>query len=100
MLLKPAVREVTNFYRVYHSMRYVRGALVLRLRVKLPDALLARVQAEFADILAGGAFEQVAALPDEANEPTLADMPRLKFRFARHHVGRLRQLIDLVNQEG
>jgi uncharacterized protein (TIGR00730 family) len=98
--VEDAVREVTNFYRVYHSMRYVRGALVLRLRVKLQDSLLARIQSEFADILAGGAFEQVAALPDESNEPTLADMPRLKFRFRRHHVGRLRQLIDLVNREG
>jgi hypothetical protein len=95
-----AVREVTNFYRVYHSMRYVRGFLVLRLRVRLGDALLKRVQTEFADILAGGEFEQVAALPDEANEPLLAEMPRLKFRFARHQIGRLRQLIDLVNKEG
>lgn len=95
-----AVREVTNFYRVYHSMRYVRGFLVLRLQEKLSDSLLGRIQTEFADILAGGAFEQVAALPDESNEPLLADMPRLKFRFARHHVGRLRQLIDLVNREG
>ena len=98
--VEAAVREVTNFYRVYHSMRYVRGALVLRLQSKLGDALMARIRAEFADILAGGAFEQVAALPDESNEPLLADMPRLKFRFARHHVGRLRQLIDLVNREG
>jgi hypothetical protein len=94
-----AVREVTNFYRVYHSMRYVRGSLVLRLHVKLPDSLLARIQVEFTDILAGGAFEQVSALPDEANEPTLAHMPRLKFRFARHQVGRLRELINLVNAE-
>jgi uncharacterized protein (TIGR00730 family) len=98
--VEAAVREVTNFYRVYHSMRYVRGSLVLRLQSKLGDALMTRIRAEFADILAGGAFEQVAALPDESNEPLLADMPRLKFRFARHHVGRLRQLIDLVNREG
>jgi len=27
-------------------------------------------------------------------------MPRLKFRFDRHKVGRMRQLIDLVNAEG
>jgi uncharacterized protein (TIGR00730 family) len=98
--IEAAVREVTNFYRVYHSMRYVRGSLVMRLRVRLSDALLARIGTDFADILAGGGFEQVEALPDESNEPTLADMPRLKFRFARHQVGRLRQLIDLVNREG
>ena len=39
-------------------------------------------------------------LPQEANEPQLADLPRLKFRFDRHRHGRLRQLIDLINAEG
>lgn len=98
--VEEAVQEVTRFYRVYHSMRYVRGRLVLRLRSRLSDALLERVRRTFADILTGGTFEQTEALPEEANEPTLATLPRLAFRFDRHHVGRLRQLIDLVNEEG
>ena len=48
----------------------------------------------------GGTFEQVDALPEEANEPELAKMPRLRFRFDRHAIGRLRQLIDVINAEG
>ena len=40
------------------------------------------------------------ALPEEANEPELAQLPRLTFRFDRHAVGRLRQLIDVINAEG
>jgi hypothetical protein len=95
-----AVEEVTGFYRVYHSMRYVRGDLVLRLRAALSDRLVGVIRWEFADILAGGTFEQTDALPEEANEPTLREMPRLKFRFDRHAIGRLRQLIDLINAEG
>lgn len=98
--VEEAVQEVVSFYRVYHSMRYVRGDLVLRLRERLSDALLGRVRADFADILAGGTFQQVGALPEEANEPDLADLPRLKFRFDRHAVGRLRQLVDVINAEG
>src|SRR5438874_1869348 len=58
-----AVDEVLRFYRVYHSMRYVRGDLVLRLRHELPEGLLERVRAEFADIVVGGTFEQTHALP-------------------------------------
>jgi uncharacterized protein (TIGR00730 family) len=95
-----AVAAVTGFYRVYHSMRYVRGHLLLRLRERLSDGLLAEIRHDFADILAGGTFEQVDALPEEANEPALAALPRLRFRFDRHKIGRLRQLVDRVNAAG
>jgi uncharacterized protein (TIGR00730 family) len=93
-----AVAEVVNFYRVYHSMRYVGDHLVLRLNQPLSAELLARVREEFADILAGGTFEQTTALPAEANESHLAHLARLRFRFDRQSLGRLRQLIDLINQ--
>ena len=44
-----------NFYRVYHSMRYVRGDLVLRLQRRLSERLLERdPQRSIADILEGG----------------------------------------------
>jgi uncharacterized protein (TIGR00730 family) len=98
--INDAIREVTGFYRIYHSMRYVRRELVLRLRTRLNDHLLEQIRWGFGDILAGGSFEQVDALSEEANEPDLAALPRLKFRFDRHAIGRLRQLIDLINAEG
>lgn len=98
--VEDAIREVIGFYRVYHSMRYVRGKLVLRLREQIGARLLEQIRQQFGDILAGGTFEQVEALPEEANEPTLMHLPRLAFRFDRHAVGRLRQLIDTINAEG
>jgi hypothetical protein len=98
--IEEAVREVTQFYRVYHSMRYVRQDLVLRLNAKLSAAALARLGHEYADIISEGGLQQTDALPAEANEPTLAHLPRLKFRFDRHNHGRLRLLIDAINREG
>jgi hypothetical protein len=96
-----AVAEVTNFYRVYHSMRYVGDHLVLRLQKSLPTGLLNRLQTEFADILADGStFEQVSALPAEMNETNLAHLPRLRFKFDRRSLGRLREMIDVINREG
>lgn len=95
-----AVAEVLNFYRVYHSMRYVKGDLVLRLHKRLSDALVAKIGAEYRDILAGGTFEQTAALPAEAGDAHLAELPRLRFRFDRRSLGRLRMLIDTINREG
>ena len=95
-----AVSEVLNFYRVYHSMRYVRGDLVLRLQQELSAAKLEQVRAEFGDIIKGGTFEQTSALAEEHGDLHLAHLPRLKFRFDRHKLGRLRQLIDVVNRDG
>jgi uncharacterized protein (TIGR00730 family) len=94
-----AVAEVQTFYRVYHSMRYVNEALVLRLQRALPAPLLERIRGEFADIVQSGTFELTGALPAEANDPHLADLPRLRFHFDRRNLGRLRLLIDTINRD-
>jgi uncharacterized protein (TIGR00730 family) len=95
-----AMAEVLGFYRVYHSMRYVNDDLILRLQHPLSEELLEKLRTEFADILEGGTFEQTAALPEEANDVHLAALPRLRFRFDRRSLGRLRLLIDTINREG
>jgi uncharacterized protein (TIGR00730 family) len=92
-----AVQEVTNFYRVYHSMRYVQGDLVFRLSSQPSATTLKQIQADFTDLLSDGTFELCEALPAEQNEPTIRHLPRLKFRFNKHAHGRLRQLIDVLN---
>jgi uncharacterized protein (TIGR00730 family) len=93
-----AVEEVVGFYRVYHSMRYVRKDLIVRLNRPISDATLDRINAEFKDIIWEGGIERVDADPLEANEPELADKPRLRFRFDRHGHSRFRQMIDLINR--
>jgi uncharacterized protein (TIGR00730 family) len=95
-----ALAEVQQFYRVYHSMRYVNEALVLRLQRPLAASLVERLGHEFADILETGTFELTRALPAEANDEHLADLPRLRFHFDRRSLGRLRLLIDVINREG
>jgi len=95
-----AVTEILSFYRVYHSMRYVGGQLVFRLQHTLSAEFLERIRSEFADILEGGTFEQTSALPAEANDPHLTNLPRLRFRFHRRSLGRLRMLIDVINRDG
>jgi uncharacterized protein (TIGR00730 family) len=92
-----AVREIVGFYRVYHSMRYVGDHLVLRLQQPLDESRLEVIRREFADLLAGGTFEQTGALPAEANDTHVAQLSRLRFRFDRKSLGRLRQLINFIN---
>lgn len=92
-----ALDEILGFYRVFHSMRYVKNDLIFRLHERLSEEKLEGIRRDFSDILKSGTFEQVGSLPEEGNDAHLADLPRLKFRFDRHKLGRLRLLIDRVN---
>jgi uncharacterized protein (TIGR00730 family) len=97
--VEDAVAEIVNFYRVYHSMRYVKGDLVIRLNRAIGAETLQKIRGDFTDIIKSGTFELTSALPEENEESQLAGLPRLKFRFDRHQLGRLRQLIDVINQD-
>lgn len=92
-----AIDEVLNFYRVYHSLRYVNDVLVLRVIEKLSEAHLDRLNTNFSDILTKGSIQQSNALDAESNEPEIAHLPRLTMHFNRRSLGRLRMLIDAIN---
>jgi uncharacterized protein (TIGR00730 family) len=91
-----ALRHIDGFYRVYHSQRYVEGRLVLRLRSLPEPAVLERLSAEFQDILTGP-ITPAEASPTERAENDVPDLPRLSVPFDRSHYGRLRLLIDAIN---
>jgi len=95
--VEEAVAEITTFYRRYHSSRYVRDRLVVRLVEPLSDVRLAALNEEFADIVVGDPIVQTTVLPEEAGEPEIAHLPRLVFEFGRRQFGRLRMLIDAIN---
>ncbi len=95
--LDEAVTEITQFYRVYHSMRYVRNQLVFRLTQVPTPELVDNINDKFADILVEGKFVTCAAFAEERDEPAVIALPRLAFRFNRRSLGRLRQLVDYIN---
>ena len=90
-----AVRELTAFYRVFHSSRIVGDDFVFRLNRALTDVDLAELQRRFDDILKGRVDQAPGPVPQEANE--YPDQPRLIVPFNRSSYARLRQLIDFVN---
>ena len=95
--VEDAVREIHGYYRVFHSTRYVGRDLVIRIKEPLAPEALAAMNRDFPDLLAKGAISQGRALPEEADEPEVADLPRIVFRFNSRSHGRLRQLIDRIN---
>ena len=95
--LDEAVREVTHFYSNYHSVRYSKDDLIIRLHRKPTDEQLARINREFRDIAVRGEFKVSGPLTAERDEPALAHLHRLVFHFNKRDHGRLRELIDLLN---
>lgn len=88
---------VLRFYRNFHSTRQVRKTLVVRMKQPANAALVEQLNVEFGDLLHGGRIETGPPLPEEANEPELAPLPRLYVPFNRRNHGRLRCLIDAIN---
>lgn len=94
-----AEAAIANFYRVYHSSRYVGSDLVMRLNAELTDAEVERLNQDFSDILVTGSIEKTAALPEEKGDETVT-LPRLKFHYNQRDTGRLYELISEVNRVG
>jgi hypothetical protein len=92
-----AVEELTRFYRNYHSVRYTRDELVMRLQKRPTDAQLAEINDKFSDLCVRGGFRVSEALPIEKDEPSLGHLARLIFQFNRRDHGRFRMLIDHLN---
>jgi uncharacterized protein (TIGR00730 family) len=97
--VEEACEEITRFYSNYHSCRYVKDALVVRVKHPVTEGLLRTLNSRFANIcLNGGTFRASGPVPEEENEPELNELHRIVFPFNRTNFGRLRSLIDVINQ--
>lgn len=94
-----AVKEIAGFYRNYHSYRFVKEDLVIRLNQPPAPALIERLNCEFADIVTDGKVRQTEPLPEELDDPDTLHLHRLLVRFNREDFARLRQMIDVINAE-
>jgi uncharacterized protein (TIGR00730 family) len=95
--VREAVAEILNFYKIYHSARWVGERFVIRINDRLSKAAIIKLNREFGDIVRKGEIVQGTALPQEKNEPEISDSPRLIFTPFRTRFGRFRQLIDAIN---
>jgi uncharacterized protein (TIGR00730 family) len=93
-----AAAELLGFYRNYHSCRWVGDLLVMRVRVAPTRPQLAELTERFADIVVSGTIRPTKPLGPERSSNDHLDLPRVALRFDRIHYGRLRQLIDALNE--
>ncbi len=93
-----AVAEIEQFYRVFHSVRYVGKNLIVRLNQQISPEYLVRINADFGFLCKQGFFETCDATPQEIQGNDNLDKYRIKFEFVRHDLGGLRDLIDCINR--
>jgi len=92
-----AVKTITRFYRNFHSSRFVKELLVIRLNHAPSDSAVAALNEDFADIIIGQPIQRIEPTAEEVADNEHLELPRLAFGFNRRDYGRLRQLIDVLN---
>lgn len=92
-----AVRAIKKFYHVFHSYRWVREKLVIRIERRLQPQALDALNEKFQHILASGRIEQSSALREERDNVALLAKPRLVLTPEKRDFGRLRLLINEIN---
>jgi len=93
-----ALDHIKSFYRVFHSLRYVKEKTVLRLNTSPSPELLVELNHEFQDILFKGKIEATGPLKEELSHQEYPHLPRITFHFDKKSFGRLNLLISKINQ--
>lgn len=92
-----AVRLIARFYRNYHSSRWVKDLLVIRLQHAPSPTAIGALNEDFADIIAGQPVRVIPITPEEAEDGDHPELARIAFGFNRRDYGRLRRMIDALN---
>lgn len=89
-----AIDHIEQFYRKYHSSRYVKELCVIRLKSPLSEKSIDFLNEKFSRLVRSGKIEMSGAL---AEEHELLELPRLVFHHTRADFSLLRQMIDQIN---
>ena len=95
--LDDAVNVITQFYKNFHSYRWVRERMVIRIQNRLTPAALDELNAGFDFLIATDRIVQAGPLPEEHDEQSLAGMPRIVLTPHKRDFGSIRLLIDAIN---
>jgi len=89
-----AVDHIQQFYSRYHSSRYVKDTLVIRLLTPITPQEIALLNESFYPLLKQGEIYATPPLPEEEDH---LDLPRIAFEHNHKFFGSLRALIDRIN---
>ncbi len=93
-----AIQAIEDFYRNYHSLRFVNSHLIIRLTKELSKNNIENLEEEFPELrLPGTRICACAPFPEESDEPDLLRLRRISLRFNHRHYGLLMAFIRRIN---
>lgn len=92
-----AAQEIDTFYNNFHSSRWLKEHFLIRLQHSLHPQAIGHLNEHFRDLCLVGGYEQLKCCASELDEPELQSLPRLRFSFNGRDHGRLRQLVNYIN---
>jgi uncharacterized protein (TIGR00730 family) len=95
--VEAARTEILQFWRNYHSLRWVGATLVLRLRAEPTDDEVADLNDRFGGLVASGRIARSRPLGPERSSGDEVHLPRLTLVMNQYRIGSLHQLIRAVN---
>ena len=96
--LEDTINEVVRFYYNFHSYRWVKDKMVIRVTHRLQQSAIDQLNKDFDTLLAADRIVQTAALPEEADDTHLAHYHRIVLTPHKRDFGTIRQLIDAINR--
>jgi uncharacterized protein (TIGR00730 family) len=93
-----AVSTITNFYKNYHSIRFVNNKLIMRMQRAIPATEFATLSRRHASIADSAGLVQCGASKAEEKENDLLDLQRISFNYVAKGFADIRPLIDDVNR--
>ncbi|MHC4322153.1 MAG: LOG family protein [Planctomycetota bacterium] len=98
--VEKAIDEILQFYRVYHSIRYVGEKTVIRLNSLLSSENIEKLNKRYSSILRSGEIEPTGYLPTEQKNEEFLDLPRLVMDFNRRDYGAFYEMLGFLNTLG
>jgi predicted Rossmann-fold nucleotide-binding protein len=95
--VEEAVDEICHFYRRYHSYRFVNEKIVVRLTQPISPAELDHLNSEYSDLLEKGTVEPCESPHGKRFDQSLESLPAITFHFRWGRYGRLREMINWLN---
>ena len=92
-----AAKEITHFYRRYHSYRFLNEKLIVRLTKAVSEEELDYLNSNYADILVDGRITACDAPHGAPFDQNLGKLPALTLPFKMGRYGRLREMINWLN---
>lgn len=93
--VEDGVNHILQFYRRYHSSRYVNDDFVIRMKSPLSEEQVETLNTKFAKLVESGLIRMGCAFPEEDE---FLELPRVILHHTRKDFGLLRALIDEINK--